>query len=122
VHPIEHFAGLGDLGDGGDLALSVPPEALDAIGVEGADQLWELQEAVAEHERGMQQAMTNLLDEQGATELVTAIKSGGHQGCRARRLAFFDAAASRPRPNRRHRRWWPARTDVPPDPDLFARR
>ena len=59
-----------------EAALSVPPEALEAMGVEGAAQLRELRETAAEHGREMQQAMTNLLDEQGATELVTAIKSG----------------------------------------------
>lgn len=59
-----------------EAALSVAPEALEALGVEGADQLRELQEAAAEHGREMQESMTNLLDEQGATELVTAIRSG----------------------------------------------
>ncbi|WP_460794370.1 hypothetical protein [Nocardioides pacificus] len=59
-----------------EAALSVPPEALEALGVEGADQLRELQELAAEHGREMQATLTNLLDEQGATELVTAIRSG----------------------------------------------
>jgi hypothetical protein len=59
-----------------EAALSVSPEALEALGVEGADQLRELQEVAAEHGRNMQEAMTNLLDEQGATELVTAVRSG----------------------------------------------
>lgn len=57
-------------------ALTVPPEALEALGIEGADQLRELRDVAAEHGRRTQQDMTNLLDEQGATELVTAIKSG----------------------------------------------
>lgn len=57
-------------------ALSVPPEALEAMGVEGADQLRELQETAAKHGREMQESMTTLLEEQGATELVTAIRSG----------------------------------------------
>jgi hypothetical protein len=57
-------------------ALTVPPEALEALGIEGADQLRELHEMAAEHGRRTQEDMANLLDEQGATELVTAIKSG----------------------------------------------
>ena len=54
----------------------MPPEALEALGVEGADQLRELQETAAEHGRETQQDLANLLDEQGATELVTAIRGG----------------------------------------------
>lgn len=59
-----------------EAALSVRPEALEALGIEGADQLRELREAAGVHGREMQAALTNLLDEQGATELVTAIRSG----------------------------------------------
>ncbi|WP_156409861.1 hypothetical protein [Nocardioides sp. Soil796] len=56
--------------------LAMPPEALEAMGIEGADTLRELREAATEHGHRMQQDMANVLDEQGATELVTAIKSG----------------------------------------------
>ncbi|HTW14795.1 MAG TPA: hypothetical protein VMF51_06675 [Nocardioides sp.] len=59
-----------------EAALSVSPEALEALGVEGAGQLRELQEMAAEQGRRTQQDLTNLLDEQGATELVTAIRGG----------------------------------------------
>jgi hypothetical protein len=57
-------------------ALLVPPEALEAMGIEGADQLRELQEMAAEQGRRTQDDLTNLLDELGATELVMAIRSG----------------------------------------------
>ncbi|KRF19415.1 hypothetical protein ASG90_20595 [Nocardioides sp. Soil797] len=56
--------------------LTMPPEVLEAMGIEGADTLRELRETAAEHGRRMQQDMTKVLDEQGATELVMAIKSG----------------------------------------------
>ncbi|MER6936699.1 hypothetical protein ABTX24_18720 [Nocardioides sp. NPDC127514] len=59
-----------------EVALSISPEAVEALGIEGADQLRELREAAAAHGREMQEAMTGLLEEQGAAELVTAIKSG----------------------------------------------
>lgn len=57
-------------------ALTISPEALEAMGIEGVDELRELRATAAEHGRRMQQGLANLLDEQGATELVTAIKSG----------------------------------------------
>lgn len=57
-------------------ALSVPPEALEALGVEGADQLRELQEMAAQQGRRAQHDLENLLEEQGATELVAAIRVG----------------------------------------------
>lgn len=57
-------------------ALALPPEALEALGIEGADQLRELQEAAAEQGRRTQDDLANLLDEQGATELVAAIRGG----------------------------------------------
>lgn len=57
-------------------ALSVSPEALESLGVEGAQQLRELQAAAAEHGRDTQERLAHLLEEQGATELITAIKAG----------------------------------------------
>jgi len=57
-------------------ALTTSPEALESLGVEGADTLREFQETAAEHGRRMQDDLTSLLEEQGATELVTAIRGG----------------------------------------------
>ena len=57
-------------------ALSIDPGLVEAFGVEGAEELRQLQEAAAEHGREMQQAMTELLEQNGATELVTAVKAG----------------------------------------------
>lgn len=57
-------------------ALAIRPEELESLGIDGADAIRELQEAAAEHGREMQQSMSDLLEEQGATELVTAIRSG----------------------------------------------
>ena len=57
-------------------ALSIEPDALDALGVDGADTLRELRETAAEHGRRMQADLANLLEEQGATELVTAVRAG----------------------------------------------
>lgn len=60
-------------------ALAISPESLEALGIEGADALRELQEAAAKAGRRSQQDLQTVLEEQGATELVTAVKAGAVQ-------------------------------------------
>lgn len=57
-------------------ALTMSPEALESLGIEGADALRELHQTAAEHGRRMQDDLMRLLEEQGATELLTAIRGG----------------------------------------------
>jgi hypothetical protein len=57
-------------------ALALDPGALDALGVEGSEQLRDLQGMAAEHGRDMQDQLNRLLEEHGATELVTAVRAG----------------------------------------------
>lgn len=56
--------------------LSIRPEALESLGIDGADELREVQRAAAAYGRDMQQALEDILEENGATELLVAVRAG----------------------------------------------